>query len=35
MDDLSQTLDKFGVPATERAEVEALVKSTRAAIVVG
>jgi hemoglobin len=35
MEDLTQTLDKFGVPATEQAEVEALVESTRAAIVVG
>lgn len=35
MEDLAQTLDKFGVSATGRAEVGALVKSTRAAIVAG
>ena len=35
MEDLAQTLDKFSVPAAERAEVAALVASTRAAIVAG
>ena len=30
MDDVAQTLDKFAVPATERAEVVAIVESTRA-----
>jgi hemoglobin len=35
MEDLAQTLDKFDVPAAERVEVEALVESTRAAIVIG
>jgi len=35
MEDLGATLDKFSVPANERAEVVALVESTRAAIVVG
>ncbi len=34
MDDVAQTLDKFAVPPTERAEVVAIVKSTRADIVV-
>jgi hypothetical protein len=34
MDDGAQTLDKFAVPAAERAEVVALVESTRADIVV-
>jgi hemoglobin len=34
MDDLQQTLDKFGVPAQEQAEVKAIVESTRADIVV-
>ena len=34
MDDLAQTLDKFAVPAAERAEVVAIVESTRADIVV-
>jgi hemoglobin len=35
MDDLQQTLDKFGVPEPEQAEVKALVLSTRSAIVIG
>jgi hemoglobin len=34
MDDVAQTLDKFAVPPTERAEVVAIVESTRADIVV-
>src|SRR6266403_1886424 len=34
MDDLQQTLDKFGVPAQEQAELKAIVVSTRADIVV-
>jgi hemoglobin len=34
MDDLQQTLDKFGVPAQEQAELKAIVESTRADIVV-
>jgi hemoglobin len=34
MDDLQQTLDKFGVPAQEQAEVRAIIESTRADIVV-
>jgi len=34
-DDLTQTLNKFSVPAAERAEIEALVETTRSAIVVG
>ena len=34
MDDVAQTLDKFAVPAAERAEVVAIVESTRADIVV-
>jgi hemoglobin len=34
MDDLQQTLDKFGVPAQEKAELKAIVDSTRADIVV-
>src|SRR5260370_28442193 len=34
MDDVAQTLDKFAVPAAERAEVVAIVQSTRADIVV-
>ena len=34
VDDLRQSLDKFGVPATEQAELEAIVDSTRANIVV-
>ena len=33
MDDLQQTLDKFGVPQAEQAEVKAIVASTRADIV--
>ena len=34
MDDLRQTLDKFGVPAQEQGELKAIVESTRADIVV-
>ena len=34
VDDLRQSLDKFGVPATEQAELQAIVDSTRAGIVV-
>jgi hemoglobin len=34
MDDLQQTLDKFGVPQAEQAELKAIVDSTRADIVV-
>src|SRR3981081_778862 len=34
MDDVAQTLDKFAVPPAERAEVVAIVESTRADIVV-
>jgi len=34
MDDVAQTLDKFAVPAAERAEVVAIVESTRHSIVV-
>jgi hypothetical protein len=34
MDDVAQTLDKFAVPAAERAEVVAIVESTRDLIVV-
>jgi hypothetical protein len=34
MDDVAQTLDKFAVPTAERAEVVAIVESTRADIVV-
>jgi len=34
MDDVTQTLDKFAVPAAERAEVVAIVESTRHSIVV-
>jgi hemoglobin len=34
MDDVAQTLDKFAVPAAERAEVVAIVESTRGDIVV-
>src|SRR5260221_1807417 len=33
MDDVAQTLDKFAVPAAERAEVVAIVESTRRSIV--
>jgi hemoglobin len=33
MDDLQQTLDKFGVPAQEQGELKAIVESTRADIV--
>lgn len=35
MDDLRQTLDKFKVPAAERAELKAIVQSTYGDIVVG
>ena len=35
MEDLQQTLDKFAVPASEQAEIKALVETTRSAIVVG
>jgi hemoglobin len=35
MDDLQQTLDKFGVPQPEQEELTAIVESTREAIVVG
>lgn len=34
VDDLRQTLDKFGVPPTGQAELQAIVASTRADIVV-
>jgi hemoglobin len=34
IDDLQQTLDKFGVPAQEQAELKAIVDSTRSDIVV-
>ena len=34
LDDLPQTLDKFGVPQAEQAEIKAIVESTRADIVV-
>jgi hemoglobin len=34
LDDLQQTLDKFGVPPAEQAELKAIVDSTRADIVV-
>jgi hemoglobin len=34
MDDVAQTLDKFAVPPGERAEVVAIVESTRVDIVV-
>src|SRR3954471_4871386 len=34
MEDLGQTLDKFAVPAVERAEVVDLVQSTRSSIVI-
>jgi hemoglobin len=33
MDDLRQTFDKFGVPAAERAELVAIVESTKGDIV--
>ncbi len=33
LDDLNQTFDKFGVPAAERAELVAIVESTKADIV--
>ena len=35
MEDLQQTLDKFAVAEAEQAEVNALVESTRSAIVIG
>jgi hemoglobin len=34
LDDFQQTLDKFGVPHAEQAELKAIVESTRADIVV-
>jgi hemoglobin len=34
LDDFQQTLDKFGVPQPEQAELKAIVASTRADIVV-
>ncbi len=34
LDDLQQTLDKFAVPKAEQAEIQAIVASTRADIVV-
>ncbi len=34
MDDLRQTFDKFGVPAAERAELVAIVESTKGDIVI-
>jgi hemoglobin len=34
LDDFKQTLDKFGVPPAEQAELKAIVKSTRTEIVV-
>ena len=34
LDDLQKTLDKFGVPAAEQAEIKAIVASTRGDIVV-
>ena len=34
LDDLQQTLDKFAVPLAKQAEIEAIVASTRADIVV-
>src|SRR3989440_6802172 len=34
MDDVTQTLDKFAVPPVERAQVVAIVESTRADIVI-
>jgi hypothetical protein len=33
MDDLQQTLDKFGVPQPEQNEIKVIVESTREAIV--
>jgi hemoglobin len=35
MDDLQQTLDKFGVPAAEQAELRAIVQGTYGDIVIG
>jgi hemoglobin len=35
LDDFEQTLDKFGVPQAEQAELKAIVASTRTDIVVG
>ena len=35
MDDFQQTLDKFGVPAAEQAELKAIVNSTYGDIVIG
>ncbi len=34
MEDLQQTLDKFGVPQPEQSELKAIVESTREAIVI-
>jgi hypothetical protein len=34
MDDLQQTLDKFGVPQPEQNEIKVIVESTREAIVI-
>jgi hemoglobin len=34
LDDLQQTFDRFGVPAAERAELLAIVESTKADIVI-
>jgi hypothetical protein len=34
MDDYQQTLDRFGVPAQQRAEIKPILDSTRADIVV-
>jgi hemoglobin len=35
LDDFQQTLDRFAVPASEQAELKAIVDSTRADIVTG
>ena len=35
MEDLQLTLDRFGVPEAEQAEVKALVDGTRSATVIG
>ncbi len=35
IDDFNETLDKFGVPQQERAELLAIIESTRDDIVVG
>jgi hypothetical protein len=34
MDDVQQTLDRFGVPQTEQDEIKVIVESTREAIVI-